>query len=209
MTKDIVNALYGYFDALYSMNRNIITLCGLDIEFYTEEYERIALEVIQSIPRLIPYTKKRNEECYIIRESDGLIEFSDNIPNIKVEYEAILNRNYSFLANIKTIRNKLEHKMHGIRVASEGCITGHPAFNLNYIVDNKEMTLNAADFIRFAKDINNLYTGIQDLVVEYAQKTGKSSYPYYQRLVRYRFSDFNKIYDSDVIYLVGKALFPF
>ncbi len=209
MTKDIANALYGYFEALYNMNRNIITLCGLDIEFNTEEYERIAQEVIQAIPRLIPYTKKRSEECYVIRESDGLIEFSDNIPNLKVEYEAILNRNYDFLANIKALRNKLEHQMHGIHIASEGCITGHPAFDLNYIVDNKEMTLKAADFIRFAKDINNLYTGIQDLVFEYAQKTGKSNYAYYQRLVRYRFSDFNKIYDSDVIYLVGKALFPF
>ena len=79
---------------------------------------------------------------------------------------------------------------------------------MNYIVDNKEMTLNAADFIRFAKDINNLYTGIQELVFEYVHKTAKSNYDY-QRLVRYRFSDFNKIYDSDVLYLVGKALFPF
>ncbi|MBQ9826044.1 MAG: hypothetical protein IJM61_02535 [Firmicutes bacterium] len=208
MTKDIANALYGYFEALYNMNRNIITLCGLDIEFNTEEYERIVQEVIQAIPRLIPYTKKSNEECYVIRESDGLIEFSDNIPNLKVEYEAILNRNYDFLANIKALRNKLEHQMHGIHIASEGCITGHPAFDLNYIVDNKEMTLNAADFIRFAKDINNLYTGIQELVFEYVHKTAKSNYDY-QRLVRYRFSDFNKIYDSDVLYLVGKALFPF
>ena len=209
MTKEVANALRGYFEELYYLNRNLLTLCGLDIEDNAGQYERIAQELIQEVPRLVPYTYNKKTKGYEIIDGDGLIEFSEQIPFIKQDYNNLLQNHLDYLTKIKIIRNKLEHKMHAVRLIGGGSSGGSVAFDFTYSINDESIDIASYEIIRFIKDLNNIFVKIQDLLKQYATEHGKGYYAYYRRMTRYKFSDFNKIYDSNVLFEVGKALYPF
>lgn len=209
MTVEIANALRGYFEALYYVNRNLLTLCGLDIEDNAGHYERIAQDMIQQIPRLVPYTFNKKTNQYEIIDGDGLIEFSDQIPFIRQDYQTLLQKHLDFLAKIKMIRNKLEHKMHSVRLMGGGSSGGSVAFDFTYSVNDENIDIASYEIISFVKDLNSIFYKIQELLKQYATENGKGYYAYYRRMTRYKFSDFNKIYDSNVLFEIGKALYPF
>lgn len=48
------------------------------------------------------------------------MEFSDDLPFLKSGYESILQKHRDFLSDIKDIRNKIEHKMHGVKLVCTG-----------------------------------------------------------------------------------------
>lgn len=54
-----------------------------------------------------------------------------------------------------------------------------------------------------------MFSVIQKQIDKYVFEKGKEDYPYYRRLLRFDFQNYNKIYDSDVLALVGASLFPF
>lgn len=208
MTEEIVNALGGYFETLYNLNRDLITLCGVDVIDNSGQYEVIVKNVIQAVPRLVPYVYNKDVEKYVILPHDGLLEFVDHITFLKDDYESILENHYDFLKNVKIIRNKFEHKMHGARLMG-GSSGGLSSFDMTYLIGDREITLTATEIIRFTKDINTLFYKIQKLVNVFAYENGKAGYRYYRRLTRYNFCDFNKILDSEILKIVGKSLFPF
>ena len=209
MTTNIANALFGYFATLYDLNRNLINLCGFDVLVYSGHFETLAQSVIQAIPRLIPYAYDKNKKVYTIMERDGLLEYSNEISFIKEDYENILRDNYGFLANIKIIRNKYEHKIHGVRIIAGANSDDSIAFSLTYEVNEKRILLLSDDIISFVMELNTLFSKIQNEVSLFAIKEGKTLHPYYLRLNRYCFSSFNLIYESNVLKSVGAALFPF
>ena len=208
MTVKIVNALLGYFETLYNLNRNLIMCCALDTFDNSGKYEKPLQQIIQDVPRLVPYKYNKKDNQYQIEEKDGLLEFSDELPFLKGCYNEILKSNYSFLADVKDIRNKLEHKMHGVRLTSSSS-SSMDMFDMTYTIGQKEITLTAGQFIEFVKQINELFSRIQKLVAAFAYENGKDDHPYYCRLFRYDFCRFNKIYDCNLLTDIGQALFPF
>lgn len=54
--------------------------------------ENKVLEIIQDVPRIIPYRKSNGK--LFIDKADGLIEFSDKLTYIQSEYKKILKNNY-------------------------------------------------------------------------------------------------------------------
>lgn len=208
MTVQVANALYRYFEALYELNQTIIRLCGIDVMDNNEEYEKSLEKVIQLIPRLVPYTYDKTNSVYKITDSDGLLEFSDQILFLKENYQGILQKHYVFLRDVKTIRNKLEHRMHGAKFVASGsgssCL-----FEIIYEINGERFIITAAKVIACVKEINVLFSEIQNLVAHYAYEHDKTEYAYYRRLERFSFQDFNKIYESDLLRLIGKTLLPF
>ena len=99
--------------------------------------------------------------------------------------------------------------MHGARLVAGGSIDGSVAFDMTYEVNDQKVELAAGEIIRFTKDINCTFSKIQKLIDTFAYENNKSDHQYYRRLVRYDFCDFNKIYNSDILEIVGKSLFPF
>ena len=99
--------------------------------------------------------------------------------------------------------------MHGVRLVGSDSGSGL-LFAVTYELKRKsEITLTANAFMQLAKSLNELFSEIQDVVSAFAYKQEKADYTYYRRLLRYRFSDFNKIYENDQLRNFGKALFPF
>lgn len=144
----------------------------------------------------------------IIEKNDGLLEFKNELPFLYDEYCTILQNNDTFLDDVKKIRNKLEHKMHGARHTG-GYSGGSSLPCLTFQLQDKEIKLFASEFVKFTKEVNSLFSRLQKLVKEYAIKEDKEFHAYYQRLTRYDFCKFNKIYDSDLLQDFGQALFPF
>ena len=72
MTITTADALYRYFEVIYNLNQNLITLCGTNILYHKEEQDRRIDEVVMAIPRLIPYSKNKQTGDYQIKKTDGL-----------------------------------------------------------------------------------------------------------------------------------------
>ena len=208
MTIEAANALYRYFETLYSANQNLITLCGINVIDNSNLYEKYIEEIIHMVPRLVPYVYSRKSDEYVIEPNDGLLAFSEEIPFLLEEYNNLLYNHKDFLVKAKKVRNKLEHKMHGARIVASGS-GSMTLFDATFEVGDDCFDFKAAELISFVKDINVLFSKLQDLVDRFAFSTGKEDYPYYRRLIRYRFSEFNKIYDSSLLRTFGRALLPF
>lgn len=208
MTKKAANALYRYFETLYNLNQSLITLCGIDVIDNPSLYEKYIEDIIHMVPRLVPYVCSRKTGEYVIESNDGLLEYLEEIPFLLEAYNSLLSDHYEFLAKTKKVRNKLEHKMQGANIIASGS-SSMILFDATFEVGKEFFEFNAAEIINCVKDINVIFSKIQDLVDRFSFSTGKEDHPYYHRLIRYRFSEFNKIYDSPLLRTFGRALLPF
>lgn len=202
MNDEIANALSGYFETLYELNQKLIKLCGLDVIDDFENGAIYILDIIQNIPRLIPYFYNKKTKSLELKKSDGLLEYSYKISYLYDEYNKILNENYDFLDNIRNIRNKYHHKMHGIKFKSSESGSQF-LFCYTFKLDEENITLHAGSFIKLIKMINDLFTKLLFDVREYAYNNSKDDFPYYRRITRFEFTYFNKIYNSDLLRIIG------
>ena len=208
MDEIVFNAVFGYFEALYELNQNLIMCCGLDVINNSGQFDKPVEVIIQNIPRLIPYVYNKKTEQYVIKK-EGLLEFETALPFLENGYKELLQDNYVFLSNIKRIRNKLEHNMHATRMTGSESSSGLALFELIYTVESEELHLMGKQFVDCIKGLNLLFSEIQKNVRDYGYNAGKGNYLYFQRLIRYDFADFNPIYDSELLKSFGQALFPF
>ena len=144
----------------------------------------------------------------ILKDRDGLLEYKDNISYLKEDYEKILSDNYEFLDKIRKIRNKYEHKMHGVKHKSSGS-GSFSLFDYTFMVGDESMEITAGSFIKLIKSVNNLFSKIVLDISKYAYENKKEDYLYYRRITRFDFKDFNKIYDNDILRIVGKIMKKF
>ena len=167
MNVEIANVLFGYFETLYHLNQKLIKLCGIDVIDDFENGEGFILEIIQNIPRLTPYSYNKKTKQLEFKNSDGLLEYNEQIKYLSNDYNEILKENYDFLEKIKKVRNKYQHKMHGVRIKSSGS-GSLSLFDYTFKVDDEEITLYAGSFIKLVKMINSLFTKIVFDVRKYA-----------------------------------------
>lgn len=207
MEKETINALGRYFEALYGLNQNLIVLCGIDAIDNRGQYKRHLEDVIQVIPRLVPYRYNKRALQYELDSKGGLMKFSNDIQYLTLEYSSILQKHSSFLERTKSIRNKLEHEMHDASIVASLSGTG-VLFEITYDVAGNKVNLSAKEMISFVKDLNILFSKMQNEIENYSDENSES-YPYIMRLNRFVFTDFNKIYESDLLRTFGKALLPF
>ena len=198
MNANIANSLFGYIQTLYLLNKKLIKLCGVNVCDHSESYENEILDIIQDIPRLIPYSYDKKNKILVNKDKDGLLEYKDEIKYIKNDYETLLKKNYNFLDRIRLIRNKYEHKMHDILIISSGS-GSTTLFDFEFQIDGKTIEVYAGEFISLVKQLNLLFSKIIDDIVGYAYDNNKSDYLYYRRIEKINFTDFNLIYESDLL----------
>lgn len=210
MKTTTANALFRYFEELYCLNQNVIALCGTNAFDLLEEQEQVRRidEAMITIPRLIPYGYNKKYKLYEIRTTDGLMNFSKDIPFLKESYEGIFQIHKDFLIKVIKIRNKLEHEIHNAKISETGS-GSFSLFDVTYKIDETEIDIYANEIISFVKDLNVLFSKIQSEVIQYACEHQKTEYRYYMRINRFDFCDFNKIYESNMLCIIGKAMLPF
>ena len=208
MTIEIANALFGYLETLYNLNQKLVKLCGIDVIDDFESGEKDILDIIQDIPRIIPYSFNKKTQKLEFKDRDGLLEYQDSILYLKDDYEQILSGNYNFLDNIRKIRNKYEHKMHGVKHKSSGS-GSLSLFDYTFMVEDESIKITAGELIKLIKSVNNLFSKIVCDIRKYAYENKKDDYLYYKRITRFDFTDFNKIYNNDILRIVGKIMKKF
>ncbi|WMJ24089.1 hypothetical protein RBG61_05310 [Paludicola sp. MB14-C6] len=209
MKIEVANSLSGYIETLYILNKKLIKLCGSD--YYTPDYEfdsKAILDIIQDIPRLIPYSKSKDGKKLEYKNRDGLLEYSNDIDYLKNDYDEILKNNYDFLDKIKDVRNKYEHKLHDIQLLSYG---GGSLIIFEFIlkIEDKIIKIDSDNLIKLIKQLNKLFSKIIIDIKACAEANNKQEYPYYKKISRFDFNDFNLIYESDLLRKIGKALYNF
>lgn len=208
MTVETANALSRYFETLYELNQNLMALCGSDVYDRASECERRVDEVVMAVPRVVPYSFSKKTSTYEIIPSDGLMKFSKDLPFLGGEYERILQEHMDCLEKMKKIRNKLEHEMHGAVI--QGSMSGTDCFfEVIYRIGEEQISLSAWEIIDFVKDMNILFSKLQNLVKQFAYDNKYDGYPYFRRLSRFDFADFNRIFESDLLHYFGKTLQAF
>lgn len=208
MTVETANALCRYFETLYGLNQKLFVLCGADVYDRASEYEQLIDEVVMSVPRLVPYSFNKKTSTYEITQADGLMKFSNDIPFLSKDYEDILQKHKDCLEKVKTVRNKLEHEMHGAEIVASS--SGNISFYfVIYSISEQRIKLGVLEIIDFVKDMNILFSKLQKLAKQFAYDNKYNDHPYFRRLSRFDFADFNRIFESDLLYFFGKALQPF
>lgn len=207
MNDDFANALSAYLEVLYYANQNLIKLCGIDAISDFETSEKEILDIIQDVPRLIPYAVNKATKKLECKNSDGLLEYRHEIRFLKEEYNKILSDNYDFLNLVRKIRNKYEHKMHSVTHISTG--SGNlKLFDFSFEIDNEKIILYSGQFIRLFKSLNILFSNIVKDVNSYVYENNKTSL-FYRRITKVEFTDFNKIYESELLYTIGTLMRTF
>lgn len=208
MTRDIANSLYPYFERLYELNHNLIALCGIDVLDHKQQFTKYLENVILTLPRLIPCKYNKTDDRYELKDTDGLLVFSDELSFIQKDYEDVINEFYDILVVIIKIRNKLEHRMHCASqvYSGSGSIV---LFEATYEIDKESFDIQGRSLIALAQKLNQLFSKIQAEVEQFMFEHSKNNYDYYGRLVRYDFCNFNKIYQSDLLRICGGAMLPF
>ena len=208
MNIKIANSLFGYFETLYYLNQKLIKLCGVNVIDDFEFCGKEVLDIIQELPRIIPYSFNGKKQKLELKDGNGLLEYSDNIVYLKNDYEQILLNNYDFLDKIRVIRNTYQHKMHGINHKSSGS-GSFSLFDFDFDINGKEVEVCAGSFIKLFKELNILFSKLSKDVSKYAYENGKDDYAYYRRITRFEFIDFNKLYESNLLRTFGQFMKQF
>ena len=209
MDKKIANAMSGYFETLYVLNQKLIKLCGAEIFYYRySKFEKIILDIIQDIPRLIPYSYYNDKEGITLDNKNGLLEYKKQIKYIENNYQNILDVNFETLNNIRKIRNKYEHKMHDVEYQSSQA-GSMSLFYIEFKINNEPIEIYVGDLIKIVEELNILFSKIAQEIEIFAYENGLQEYTYYQRLCRFDFNDFNEIYESDLLKKIGKIMNEF
>lgn len=207
MNFEIANALSSYIETLYYININILKLSGRDA-FHYDNSEKLVLDIIQDIPRIIPYKFDKKSNKLLLNDKDGLLEYQNQLKFLKKKYDDILLTNYVVIDRIRKIRNKYEHKMHDITFLSS-ISGGFSLLSFDFIVDNSIIKVKTEDLIKLIKTLNQLFKQLVENIKDWAKENNKSNYKYFQSLDRFEFTDFNEIYDSNMLIKVGKVLNDF
>ena len=84
----------------------------------------------------------------------------------------------------------------------------YSGFSFVYKIGKNDFGLCSEDVISLIKDLNVLFSKIQGLVNQFTCNNS-AIHPFVRRLINYNFSDFNKIYESDLLTVFGKIMLPF
>ena len=184
-------------------NQQLIKIFGIDSmnAFNTGSIE--ILNIIQDVPRLIPYTYNKKTEKYELSPKDGLLVYK-SLKELPFEYQKIFDKNKKCLIKIKKIRNKWEHILHNVNLQS--CYTGNNSwFRYTFKVKGAKYTIESDELIALFKDLNILYDQLIKKMLEYSYKK-KIEHPFYNHLHKVKLLDFNKLYDSGLLYEIGKSI---
>lgn len=208
MDQKIANSILDYIETLYYLNKNFLQLCGVD--YYNDIYSstKLILDVIQDIPRLIPYSYDKGIKKLKCKDKDGLLEYQKELDYLKTDYDNILKNNYDFLDKIRKIRNKYEHKMHDIKYISSGGGSLN-IFYIEFLVNGESIQVEAEEFKKLIKELNILFAKIVFEIIKWADENNKKEYKCYEKIDRFNFEDFNEIYDDKLLTKIGRLMYPY
>lgn len=214
MTTETVNSLRRYFETLHSINRNAIALCGVDINLINFDYEKLLLEIVSNITRIIPITYEQSSKNLVLKYSDGILSLKDNFNDIKGDIESIILNKSEFLNSIRLIRNSYQHKVHLITTPSLSTSSFTlPSIRVELEEPKKIIDFEITSLLILLKELNKAMSKVMDSVRIYkSDEEKKQNFSLYlERLTFMDFLEYNTIYNLDpkTLISIGKSTISF
>lgn len=131
------------------------------------------------------------------------MQYRKELIDLRNSYKKILDDNVKCLKKIKKIRNKYEHILHNVRPQS--CFKGNDSwFEYGFEVENIRYKIESKELIKLFKDLNILYDKLTSEVMKYVYDNNLNNV--YGFLSRINILGFNKLYESNLLYEIGKAI---
>ena len=204
MNLEIIASIYKYVEVLFENNQRLIKIFGIDAANAMKSGTKDILDLVQDIPRLIPYSYCEEDDKLFLEPNDGLLQYKRKISYLNDSYKEILNNNSECLIKIKKIRNKYEHKLHNIETPSR--FTGNDDwFKYGFKIKSKKYSIESEELVKLFKELNKLYDRLISDMLNYAY-TNNINHPFFNKLSRIKLLDFNKLYESKLLYEIGKAI---
>ena len=70
MNPELINSIYKYIDVLYENNQRLVKIFGIDALNAITDGSKDILDLIQNIPRLIPYSYSDKEKKLFLFKND-------------------------------------------------------------------------------------------------------------------------------------------
>lgn len=208
MTENLVIDSYEYFELLYIINQKLIRLIGVDIIRKRNDSISLTFDIIDDLPKMLPIRKNKKENKYKICSNDGLMNHKNEVVFLWEDYNNILIRNYEVVCKIIRIRNKLEHKMHSVKVKSSSNGTSLP-FKIEVMINNESIIIDTNELISIVSMLNELYSKIAHEISRYAENSRIANSFYSDTLIGFDYKDFNELYRSKLINKISRLQQPF
>lgn len=203
MNLEIINSIYKYIEVLYENNQRLTKIFGIDALDAITNGSKDILDIIQNIPRLIPYSYDNKKEKLFLFKNDGLLQYKKELPDLKNKYQTILDNNEKCLKKVKQIRDKYEHILHNVNLQS--CYKGNDSwFEYGFEIGNTKYHIESKELLNLFKELNVLYNDLISEILKYVYKNKLNNT--YGFLARIDLLGFNKIYDSGLLHEIGKAI---
>lgn len=176
MREKNIEKIYTYFEILKNINLSFRKLIKYNLKI--EEKEDLFYIISGEILRLFPFKIKYDENNNFLYEleNDGIMLLKEEIKDLNDIYKNILEKHYTILFQIKTIRNKYEHEPHNIKCVCfmNGKIYTEAIFKYK----EKNLTLNTLDLYEFIFDINNEFKKIKNEIQTITKENKLRNYKY-------------------------------
>ena len=202
MNQKIINAIFKYIKVLFENNQRLIKVFGMNA--IDDDGTEDILNIIQDIPRLIPYSYCEKDDKLFLESDDGLLQYKSIITYLQDSYKKILNDNPECLKKIKKIRNKCEHELHNIENPSQ-YTNNDDWFEYFFKIKSKKYSIESEELVKLFKELNILYDRLISDMLNYAYSK-KIDHCFFSKLSRIKLLDFNKLYESKLLYEIGKAI---
>ena len=212
MNQKIADAMFYYFKLLYDTNKNFIQLCAMGGIFVgdIEDYNQRVLDIVQGIPKLIPYIRDKGKLS--LTKKDGLLEFENELSYLNDEYDIILSKNYDLLENVNLIRGKYAHKMHDIEFIQPSKGSGY--FDVRFKINDQRINngfIHIKDdlLMKLLKELNSLFSKIAKEIISSECVNNIHVQLYDWRIMRFDFTYFNEIYESGLLEKIASVMYQF
>jgi hypothetical protein len=202
----ISSAIRDYIRTLHFVNADFIKVAAFDaIRNNDEDY--LISKLSSNLMRLLPIKSNKKRKIIELDYSAGLLEFNDEYPFLDSGFKDIINNNYDLVNNLRIIRNKYQHKLHGIVHKSTGSGSSS-LLTITIIVDGKEHEISCDQILNVIEELNNIYGKLLSLVIE---KYYIEPFPnlYFENLKRFDFIEYNKVLRSNNLKSIGKIFHDF
>ncbi len=212
MTENTVVWLNYYFELLREVNKQLIKCVGMDcINNYINIRQEFC-ELIQKILVITPCTKNKVTDEIEIATNDGVFTFCDELDFLKDDIRNVIDSHEKTYRKMKEIRNKYEHELHFVNFY--GSSSGLDQLtNLKLKYENKketrdEIDITSEELIGVIKDINVLFDKIMEKTLDFIEKCDDEDfkYVYASKYYRIQFSNYNEIYDSNLLLKISRAM---
>ena len=202
-----VGKLYRYFECLYIVNQKLIMLSSADAIRNREKATQLSISICSNIMRIIPCVTDKKTKKIKLDKKSGIIKFKNDIDYLLDSFKKIISKHEKIIISIKAIRNKYEHSIHNLEYDSSYSGSGQ-YYTITFNTGKNKYEISSKQLINLVKDLNNIFSKIVKTISS-LRDNPEANILFSEKLITFDYLEFNKIFESDLLKIIGKFQYDF